>query len=246
MVQSKSSSLGASAKAGPSKLKVARRAEPEDSDESAEEDGSVSGSGEDDASGSESDAEGGESVAEEENINGVEVSDKTFADIGVSPELCASCASLGFKKPTNIQVAAIPPALQGKDIIGLAQTGSGKTAAFSLPILQTLWENPQAFYALIIAPTRYVLLSRFARPSSLRQRIGGPDLRADISTWSTYWCSDSGARRRHGHDVPVSGSWSEAAHHRCHPWSPHGPPREHQGVLPARAQVPREFWHFRG
>jgi ATP-dependent RNA helicase DDX47/RRP3 len=47
--------------------------------------------------------------------------------------------------------------LAGKDIIGLAQTGSGKTAAFTLPILQTLWENPQAFYALIMAPTRSVL-----------------------------------------------------------------------------------------
>lgn len=159
MAQAKPSSLGTTAKAGPSTLKSApklpQRQDPEDFEqEDAEEGSSVSGSGEDEASGDESGASGGESVAEEEDNNGIEVSDKTFADIGVSPELCASCASLGFKKPTNIQVAAIPPALQGKDIIGLAQTGSGKTAAFSLPILQTLWENPSAFYALIIAPTR--------------------------------------------------------------------------------------------
>lgn len=87
--------------------------------------------------------------------NGVETSaDKTFAELGVIPELCESCSSLGFKRPTPIQVESIPHALAGKDIIGLAQTGSGKTAAFSLPILQTLWENPQAFYALILAPTR--------------------------------------------------------------------------------------------
>jgi ATP-dependent RNA helicase DDX47/RRP3 len=79
---------------------------------------------------------------------------KTFAELGVSPELCAACTSLGFKNPTDIQVAAIPPALTGRDIIGIAQTGSGKTAAFSLPILQTLWENPQPFYALMLAPTR--------------------------------------------------------------------------------------------
>lgn len=79
---------------------------------------------------------------------------KTFADLGVSPELCEACASLGFKNPTDIQVAAIPPALTGRDMIGIAQTGSGKTAAFSLPILQTLWENPQPFYALMLAPTR--------------------------------------------------------------------------------------------
>ena len=89
--------------------------------------------------------------------NGVETStDKTFAELGIIPELCESCASLGFKRPTPIQVESIPHALAGKDIIGLAQTGSGKTAAFTLPILQTLWENPQAFYALIMAPTRYV------------------------------------------------------------------------------------------
>lgn len=86
--------------------------------------------------------------------NGVEVSDRTFASLGISPELCKSCAQLGFKNPTGIQVEAIPAALEGRDIIGLAQTGSGKTAAFSLPILQTLWENPQPFYALIMAPTR--------------------------------------------------------------------------------------------
>lgn len=87
--------------------------------------------------------------------NGIETSsDKTFADLGIIPELCESCASLGFKRPTPIQVESIPHALKGHDIIGLAQTGSGKTAAFSLPILQTLWANPQAFYALILAPTR--------------------------------------------------------------------------------------------
>jgi ATP-dependent RNA helicase DDX47/RRP3 len=81
-------------------------------------------------------------------------STKTFADLGVSQELCDACESLGFKAPTDIQAEAIPPALTGRDIIGIAQTGSGKTAAFSLPILQTLWENPQPFFALMLAPTR--------------------------------------------------------------------------------------------
>ena len=92
--------------------------------------------------------------------NGVETSeDKTFAELGIIAELCKSCESLGYKRPTPIQVESIPHALAGKDIIGLAQTGSGKTAAFTLPILQTLWENPQAFYALILAPTRSVAFS---------------------------------------------------------------------------------------
>lgn len=87
-------------------------------------------------------------VEEEENV--------TFAGLGVIPELVTACNALSFKKPTPIQAKSIPPALTGKDIIGLAQTGSGKTAAFLLPILQSLFtsDNPRPFYALVLAPTR--------------------------------------------------------------------------------------------
>ena len=62
---------------------------------------------------------------------------------------------MGFKTPSEIQRESIPLALEGRDIIGLAQTGSGKTAAFAIPILQALWKAPQKLYALVIAPTRY-------------------------------------------------------------------------------------------
>jgi ATP-dependent RNA helicase DDX47/RRP3 len=61
---------------------------------------------------------------------------KTFKDLGVTGSLCEACVALGYKNPTPIQAEAIPLALQGRDLIGLAETGSGKTAAFSLPILQ--------------------------------------------------------------------------------------------------------------
>ena len=61
---------------------------------------------------------------------------KSFVDLGIIDSLCEACAAMGFKSPTPIQAEAIPLALQGRDIIGLAETGSGKTAAFALPILQ--------------------------------------------------------------------------------------------------------------
>lgn len=61
---------------------------------------------------------------------------KNFQDLGIIDSLCNACTALGYKSPTPIQSEAIPIALQGRDIIGLAETGSGKTAAFALPVLQ--------------------------------------------------------------------------------------------------------------
>ncbi|KAJ3296044.1 ribosomal RNA processing protein [Rhizoclosmatium sp. JEL0117] len=78
----------------------------------------------------------------------------TFASLGLIPQLCEACEKLGFKKPSDIQIKSIPHAVQGRDIIGLAQTGSGKTAAFALPVLQALWNAPQALFACVMAPTR--------------------------------------------------------------------------------------------
>ncbi|MCJ1371398.1 ribosomal RNA processing protein [Loxospora ochrophaea] len=79
---------------------------------------------------------------------------KTFQELGVIDSLCDACTALGYKTPTPIQNEAIPLALKGQDLIGLAETGSGKTAAFALPILQALLENPQPLFGLVIAPTR--------------------------------------------------------------------------------------------
>jgi len=68
--------------------------------------------------------------------------------------LCQACEELKWKAPSKIQREAIPVALQGKDVIGLAETGSGKTGAFALPILHALLENPQRYFALVLTPTR--------------------------------------------------------------------------------------------
>ncbi|KAL2003366.1 hypothetical protein VTN02DRAFT_4102 [Thermoascus thermophilus] len=79
---------------------------------------------------------------------------KTFKDLGIIDSLCEACEALGYKAPTPIQAESIPLALQGRDLIGLAETGSGKTAAFALPILQALMEKPQSLFGLVLAPTR--------------------------------------------------------------------------------------------
>ncbi|KAK4542547.1 ribosomal RNA processing protein [Oleoguttula mirabilis] len=95
---------------------------------------------------------------------------KTFEDLGVIDSLCEACTALGYKTPTAIQTESIPIALSGKDIIGLAETGSGKTAAFALPILQALLEKPQAMFGLVLAPTRelaYQISQQFEALGSL-------------------------------------------------------------------------------
>lgn len=76
-----------------------------------------------------------------------------FADFAIDPQLQANLAAKGFVTPSPIQDQAIPPALEGKDIIGIANTGTGKTAAFAVPVLQALLTRQQA-KALIVAPTR--------------------------------------------------------------------------------------------
>ncbi|KAG9331792.1 hypothetical protein JZ751_016994 [Albula glossodonta] len=79
---------------------------------------------------------------------------KTFKELGVTDVLCEACEQLGWKSPTKIQVEAIPVALQGRDVIGLAETGSGKTGAFALPILQSLLSSAQRLHSLVLTPTR--------------------------------------------------------------------------------------------
>jgi ATP-dependent RNA helicase RhlE len=81
----------------------------------------------------------------------------SFADLGLDERLVRSLDEVGFEHPTLIQAEVIPRALQDLDIVGLAQTGSGKTAAFSLPILQRLFEG-KGTRALILCPTREIAM----------------------------------------------------------------------------------------
>jgi len=92
--------------------------------------------------------------ANEPKLTDNKESNKSFADLGLIDVLVESCESVGWKKPSRIQEEAIPVALQGRDIIGLAETGSGKTGAFALPILHALLANPQKLFGLVLTPTR--------------------------------------------------------------------------------------------
>ncbi|KAJ3652529.1 hypothetical protein Zmor_018485 [Zophobas morio] len=96
----------------------------------------------------------------------------TWKDLGLVDVLCTACEQLQWKEPSKIQKESIPVALQGKDVIGLAETGSGKTAAFALPILQSLLENPQRYFALILTPTRELAFQISEQFEALGASIG--------------------------------------------------------------------------
>jgi ATP-dependent RNA helicase RhlE len=78
----------------------------------------------------------------------------SFAELGLAPELLRAAADAGYTIPTPIQARAIPLVLRGRDVMGLAQTGTGKTAAFTLPIIQRLLGGPRRARALVLTPTR--------------------------------------------------------------------------------------------
>ena len=82
----------------------------------------------------------------------------TFADLGLSPQVLKAITDVGYETPSAIQAATIPVLLEGRDVVGLAQTGTGKTAAFALPVLSRLTPGAGVPQALVLAPTRELAL----------------------------------------------------------------------------------------
>ena len=99
-----------------------------------------------------------------------------FSGFGLPPKLQQALARMQFNQPTPIQAKAIPFALEGRDILGTAQTGTGKTAAFGIPLIARLMENIEAM-ALVLAPTRELAAQVMA---SLQQLIPVPHIRTAL------------------------------------------------------------------
>ncbi|MCX4095964.1 DEAD/DEAH box helicase [Nocardia sp. alder85J] len=101
-----------------------------------------------------------------------DAADPSFADLGIDDRLLAAIADVGYESPSPIQAATIPPLLAGSDVVGLAQTGTGKTAAFAIPILMGIGaraDKGKAPQALVLAPTRELAIQvaeAFGRYSS--------------------------------------------------------------------------------
>jgi ATP-dependent RNA helicase DDX49/DBP8 len=104
-------------------------------------------------SGSDSDADPAPSLITEHG-DSCAAAAASFADLGLSDWLVDVCSSLGMRRPTAVQRRCIPRALAGENVLGIAETGSGKTAAFALPILHRLGEGPFGVAALALSPTR--------------------------------------------------------------------------------------------
>jgi ATP-dependent RNA helicase RhlE len=85
----------------------------------------------------------------------------SFAELGLSPDLLRAIEDAGYEIPTPIQREAIPLALKGRDLMGLAQTGTGKTAAFVLPTIQLLLGGPKRLRAVALVPTRELAVQVF-------------------------------------------------------------------------------------
>ena len=111
-----------------------------------------------------------------------------FSELNLKPEILKAIKRAGFEEATPIQAQTIPLALSGKDVIGQAQTGTGKTAAFGLPILQNLEKQHDTIQAIIIEPTRELAIQtqeelyRLGRDENARVQVvyGGADIRRQI------------------------------------------------------------------
>src|SRR6202158_49589 len=120
--------------------------------------------------------------------------DLTFADLQIHPSVLQAVSDVGYESPSAIQAATIPAMMAGSDVVGLAQTGTGKTAAFAIPILSKIDVTSKTTQALVLAPTRELALQvaeAFSRYGAHLPQINVPP----ISGGSSYTVQLAGLRR---------------------------------------------------
>ena len=150
--------------------------DPEDEDEEADD-------GADDPEIDEEDVDGHAPFADtgDEGADGAEPDAKpdeevTFADLGLPVDLLRAVTDMGYVTPTDIQREAIPVLLAGRDVVGVAQTGTGKTAAFGLPLLDAVDAREPVVQALVLAPTRELALQSADAIADMAHRSRGLDV----------------------------------------------------------------------
>ena len=137
-----------------------------------------------------------------------------FSEFGLSPNITAALSRAGIDKPTPIQTKAIPPALEGHDIMGLAQTGTGKTLAFGVPLVEHLLSNPgkplpKTVKALVLAAAEAAGgdagLLRFGalpqRSDEPMEITGDPQRLKDLTGWSPKTPISAGIQRLVSHTL---------------------------------------------
>jgi len=156
--------------AAPSSRKRVRQEEEVEEDDATKSDGDGDDDNDD---GQDQGAHESDKDENEEDPSSI-ISLLTFDELGVCAPLCEAATSLGWAKATRIQKETIPPALSGRDVIGLAETGSGKTGAFTMPILHSLLQSPVrgSVYAVILAPTRELAFQIHEVVTALGSGIG--------------------------------------------------------------------------
>lgn len=102
-----------------------------------------------------------------------EITLPSFSELGLSPSICNTLSDLGYEQPSAIQAQAIGPFIEGRDILGLAQTGTGKTAAFALPLMSKIDLKLQKPQALVLAPTRELAIQVSEAFQSYAKRMKG-------------------------------------------------------------------------
>ena len=139
------------------------------------------------------DATASEATGAEDNNSATEKS-QGFADLGLPDDIQKAVSKVGFTEPSPIQSETIPLLMQGRDVVGLAQTGTGKTAAFALPILARIDAEKRHPQALVLAPTRELALQVADSFQSFADHLGKLEI-LPIYGGQAYGIQLSGLRR---------------------------------------------------